>query len=72
METEVSLDLLETLIEGGNRHVAETWMDILEDQLTKFSVSKHHEEDDDDDEAEEDLEVICPDALLNIKDPRYS
>lgn len=50
METEVSLDLLETLIEGGNRHVAETWMDILEDQLTKFSVAKHHEED----EAEED------------------
>lgn len=44
METEVSLELLETLIEGGNKHVAESWLDILEDQLSKFVAAEQEEE----------------------------
>mgnify|MGYP001129221287 CR=1 FL=1 len=58
METEVSLDLLESLIDcdkDNSRHVAESWMDILEDQLAKYSLAKH--EDDEDDDAVEDTNI---------------
>lgn len=54
METEVSLELLESLLEGDDtKHLAERWMDILEDQLAKFTGLREtlDDSDDSDDDA---------------------